>query len=185
VRLFVAINLPDSEKHRLHEAVSRAIDPDLPVRWVDADSLHITLKFLGEVSDSQVAQLEQALRAAVARHAKFDVAVHDLGAFPSLSRPNIFWVGTNNPPELATLQQSVDAECANVGFAREHRPFRAHITVGRARKHAVIRDRTLMDRIVTGFRYKEVIRVESADLMRSYLGPRGARYDVVARMKLN
>jgi 2'-5' RNA ligase len=185
VRLFVAINLPDNDKLRLGEAIGTLAVHDLPVRWVEPESLHITLKFLGEVAEPNVPAVRTALQQAVAGHRSFDVALEGLGAFPSLSRPNIFWVGASNPAALAQLQQSVELQMEAVGFPREARPFRAHITVGRVKARASIRDRALMDRMVSQFRYKTQFQVTSAELMRSHVSSRGARYEVVAKMDLN
>ena len=185
MRLFVAINLPEVDKRRLCEAVGTLATHDLPVRWVEPDSLHITLKFLGEVAEANVPAVRAALQQAVAGLRHFDVVLEGLDAFPSLSRPNIFWVGASNPAALAQLQQSVESQLEQVGFPREDRPFRPHITIGRVKSRASIRDRALMDRMVSQFRYNTQFQVRSADLMRSHVSSRGARYEVVARMDLN
>jgi RNA 2',3'-cyclic 3'-phosphodiesterase len=185
VRLFVAINLPEHEKRNLAEAVRTLHSHDLPVRWVDADALHITLKFLGEVSDAAVPGAREALRRAAAGRPSFDVALHGLGAFPSLARPNILWIGSTLPAELADLQAAVEREFERLGFVREARAYRAHITIGRVKRDGVMRDRPLMDRIVSGFRYKGEMRVSSVELMRSHLGRGGARYEVIEKVELN
>jgi 2'-5' RNA ligase len=185
VRLFVAINLPENEKRRLADAVGELRVHELPVRWVDADSLHITLKFLGEVGDAAHAQTVAAMRSAVANHTAFQLTIASFGAFPSMSRPNIFWVGVTNPPELQAVQAGIDAEFEKIGFAREARSFTPHITIGRVKKGSAIKDRVLMDRLAGEFRYKEAFGVRSVDLMRSHLGPRGSRYEVIEKVELN
>ena len=169
----------------MNEALAGLNSHALPVRWVDRDSLHLTVKFLGEVPDQNLPAVRNALQRGVSGRRVFDVALHGLGAFPSLGRPSILWVGISGPPALGILQQSIEAEFQEIGFEPETRPFNAHVTVARVRKSAQIRDRALMDRIVADFRYKTEFAVTSADLMRSHLGPRGARYEVVARMELN
>jgi 2'-5' RNA ligase len=185
VRLFVAINLPEDDKRRLGDALGMLATHDIPVRWAEPESLHITLKFLGEVAEPDVPAVSAALQQAVTGHQAFDVVLEGLGAFPSLSRPNILWVGASNPRALGQLQESIESQLERVGFEREGRPYRAHITVGRVKKGAAIRDRALMDRMVSQFRYNTQFRVTSADLMRSHLSSRGARYEVVAKMELN
>jgi 2'-5' RNA ligase len=183
VRLFVAINPPASEKSRLHAELQRAA-ADLPVRWLDADSLHITLKFLGQVADTAVAPIGAALAEAVRNISPFDVVLGSFGAFPTISRPSIFWVGANSA-DLIKLQTQVDAAYERIGFAKEARAYRPHITVARLQKNVPLKDRALMDRIVGDFEYKTIFRVESADLMRSQVGSRGARYDVMESMVLH
>ena len=177
VRLFIAINLPDSEKTRLSAQLEKLARLDLPVRWVDADSLHITLKFFGEVTEDQLPALRGALAAGVDGVAPFDISVGGFGAFPSPARPRIFKVDVERKPELMQLHKQLEETTAALGFESEQRAYAPHITVGRARRQ--------MDRITADIDYKTVLRVESADLMRSHLSPRGARYDVIDRMDLH
>lgn len=186
MRLFIAINLPDTEKQRLSETLAAIAERHpLPVRWVAADSLHITLKFLGEVAESTIPQLEEALRVASDDFVPFDVAIGGFGAFPSSSRPSILWVGVTAPTELANLQQRIEAGAVPLGFEPEGRTYTPHITVARAEKNARIRDRARMDRIAAEFDYKQVVRVRSVDLMRSFTGPRGARYELMRKVDLH
>ena len=184
MRLFIAINLPEQETRRLGQAVDALARHDIAVRWVDAGSLHITLKFLGEVPEARLPGVQSALADAVAETAPFDVVLGGLGAFPSLSRPNIFWIGISGGAQLLELQRRIDDEMAELGFEREPRAYKPHITLGRARKDGRVPDRKLMDRMVGEFDYKGEFRAESVDLMRSRLSPRGARYEVVERLEL-
>ena len=184
MRLFVAINLPDAQKQRLAAALAPFTELALPVRWMAADSLHITIKFLGNVADERVAGVRAALQAAAGASAAFDVAIRGFGAFPTLSRPHVFWVGVEPAPALRELQQHVERELNALGFEAEARTFTPHITVGRPRKGEAVRDRALMDRMAGGFEYNEMIRVQTVDLMRSQLGSQGARYEVMDRMEL-
>jgi 2'-5' RNA ligase len=186
VRLFVAINLPEPEKQRLSKKLAQIDERyHLPVRWVSPDSLHITLKFLGEVAEPMLPRLKQALAQAVTGTAAFDVAISGFGAFPSSSRPNIFWVGAESVPALIEVQRRIEAVTAPLGFETEARAYTPHITVGKAQKDARVRDRGTMDRIARDFDYKTVLHVRSVDLMRSHLGgQRPARYEVLERMEL-
>lgn len=177
MRLFIAINLPDAEKGRLSKALEPLARMDLPVRWVAADSLHITLKFLGEVAENQLVRVRTAMTKAVRGISEFDVTVAGLGAFPSPSKPRIFKVGVAPVSELLQLQQRVEAECALIGFEPEQREYSPHITVGRARGR--------MDRITTDIDYNATLPVRAVDLMRSHVSPRGARYEVIDRMELH
>lgn len=186
MRLFIAINLPDNEKQRLGAALAAIAERHpLPVRWVATDSLHVTLKFLGQTAESMMPQLEQALHDASDDSEQFDVTIGEFGAFPSSSRPNILWVGVTAPADLLKLQQRIEAGVARLGFEPEGRAYKPHITVARVEKNARIRDRAQMDRIVTEFDYKQVIRVRSVDLMRSFTGPRGARYELLRKVDLH
>jgi 2'-5' RNA ligase len=184
VRLFIAINLPRSETDRLSRALYQLALYDVAVRWGDAASLHITLKFLGEVPDSKLPSVRASLQDAIVESPPFNVVVQGLGAFPSLARPNIFWIGVSGGDELLNLQRRIDDAMAALGFESEDRPYKPHITLGRTRKDGRAPDRKVMDRMAAEFDYKCEFKAESVELMRSKLSPRGARYDVVERMEL-
>ena len=133
IRAFIAINL-SSEVSRELENVSRVLKGKLPgqmVRWVAVKNIHLTIKFLGDVSAANLEMLQQALQAEVARHAAFEFDVTGLGAFPSNRRPRVIWVGVQAPPQLQALQRGVENEMARLGYAPEERGFSPHLTLGR------------------------------------------------------
>ena len=177
--------MPPAERNHLSAELERVTEKhQLPVRWLAADTLHVTLKFLGEVPEAKVPPLAVAVEKAVHGIPPFDVAVAGFGAFPSKTRPNIFWVGLENAASLVELQRRVDVATSELGFVGEEREYRPHITVGRAQKGARIHDRQAMDRIAAEFEYKTTLSVRSVDLMRSHVGSRGARYEVLQEMEL-
>lgn len=178
MRLFIAVNLPADERQRLSSLLARLAQIAPDVRWVPADSLHITLKFLGEVAADDVAALCAALHDAAAGVAPFRLELRDFGAFPSPSRPQVFWIGIHAASALMKLQERVERATEPLGYAREARGYMPHLTVGRTRKDARI-DRAQMDRLSEQAVYNSVIDVASVELMRSHLGPRAARYEVL------
>ncbi len=184
MRLFIAINLPDAEKTRLTQALHAVAALDLPARWVESDSLHITLKFLGEVPQPRLPAVAAALAEAAAGAAAFAVALSGFGAFPSLARPSILWVGVQAGPDMAELHGRIEAAYAPLGFPPDERAFRPHITVARVRKDGRIRDRQAMDRMQADFDYKTEFRATSVDLMHSRLGASRPRYEVLERMEM-
>ena len=185
MRLFVAVNLPEAEKHQLGKVLDNLRQTTLPVRWVEPDSLHITLKVLGAVSETQRTALTGALDRAVKGSAPFDVGLTGFGTFPGRGRPNIFWIGASARAVFAELQECVEQETAPLGFPREARLFHPHITIGRLRKDSVSPDAGLVDRILASLVYKSVVRVDSVDLMRSHMDSRGARYERIERHGLS
>lgn len=177
MRLFVAVNLPESEKARLAETLDGLRTSPLPVRWVQPDSLHITLKFLGEVPETLAPEIMHADERVADRCAPFDVAIGGFGMFPTRTRPRVFWIGVAAPPELLAAQEMVERNIEPLGYPREKRAFNPHLTLGRVKSHAGRLDQAEVDRIAATVVYKAVIQVESIDLMRSFLSPRGARYE--------
>lgn len=182
VRLFVAINPPARVRERI-AADTDALRGVEDIRWVAPDRVHLTLKFIGEAD----AESERAIAAAIAlvaeRHAPFEARLTAVGAFPSLRRPRVVWVGLEASPELAALQKDVEDELAVLGIDREERSFRPHLTLGRARRGRPVDGRKL-DSLARRTEVSDAWRVETLDLMRSRLLPTGAVYDLRASARL-
>ncbi|MGD8276482.1 MAG: RNA 2',3'-cyclic phosphodiesterase [Gemmatimonadota bacterium] len=184
MRLFVAINLPEAERTRLHHAAADLRRSALPVRWVARDALHLTLAFLGEVAEPRLDTIRSALERVGAERTAFEVVVGGLGAFPSAKRPRVVWVGIEAAPELLALQRDVEAALAPLGFEPEARPFSPHLTLGRARRDARPGDFGAFERLAQAMRYGATVPVRSVDLMQSHLSSAGARYERIARAPL-
>lgn len=176
MRSFVAVNLPAQERTAIWEAAAPLREADLPVKWVPADSLHITIKFLGEVTAESAAAVGEALGAAVRNVRAFDVAVGGFGAFPDAARPRVVWCGVETHPALELLANDVERALHRFDFASELMPFRPHVTLGRAHKDARARDLKPLARLMKGLDYAGMIAVRSVDLMESVRGPSGSRY---------
>jgi 2'-5' RNA ligase len=130
LRAFIAVS-PSPEIHeRLRRLKAELAATQAEVRWVRDDNMHNTLKFLGSMDADLVDDLREALRAAVEPFAPFDISVAGLGVFPSPARARIVWMGLHGE-ELAALAAAVERCVEPLGFPREARPYRPHITLGR------------------------------------------------------
>lgn len=181
MRTFVAINLPPEERQRLHDALAPLRERDLPVRWAAPESLHITVKYLGDTESSAVAAVDRVLADAAARREPMTLTVGGVGAFPTLRRANIVWVGAAAAPELMALQKHLEPALSRLGFPREQRPFRPHITVGRARSDARALD---IERYVGLVDYEAIVRIDTVELMQSHQSSRGSRYETLLTRRL-
>ncbi len=179
MRLFVAVNLPETERDALAAALRGVTRGNLPVRWTARDGLHITMKFLGEVDESHAAPIGDALAAAVAEVRPFDVSLGGFGGFPSLEHARVLWVGVERHPALELLANDVERAVAGYGFAPELRPFQPHITVGRVKQDARPAALKPLARRVADFSYEGVMVVAGVDLMRSTPGAGGSRYELL------
>jgi 2'-5' RNA ligase len=176
VRLFVAVNLPEEARRAAYEAAAPLRDADLPVRWVQAASLHATLKFLGDVSSEQAGEIAAALDSAVVSARPFEVGLGGVGAFPSLARPRVVWMGVENQPALELLANDVEKALQPFGFAAELRPFHPHITLGRAKQGAKPAAFGALESLAGRVAFEATVPVRSVDLMESELRPDGAVY---------
>jgi RNA 2',3'-cyclic 3'-phosphodiesterase len=182
VRTFVALNLPAADREQLHASVEPLARSDLPIRWIAADALHLTIKFLGEIEGGiEVTRIGDALRAVAARHASVSLDMRGLGAFPSLRRASVLWIGIAPDAALMSLQRDVEIALSRAGYPREQKPYRPHITVGRTRGGARPPD---VGRLVGTHDWSGTVRVETIDLMRSHTQPDGARYEPLLRIPL-
>jgi len=184
VRSFVAVLLDEATRVRLGEEIERLRGVTRGVAWVPPDNLHVTLKFLGEVEEARLGRVAEALQGPVAAAAPFGLAVEGVGAFPSPARPRVVWAGTpGGAEELGALARRVEAALAPLGFAPEGRPFAGHVTLGRVREPR--RDGALAAAMAASAgRAYGTVRVEWVSLMRSDLGPGGARYSELRRLLL-
>ena len=139
VRAFVAVR-PSVDLHKACTGVA-ATGCKLPMRWVRPESVHLTLKFLGDVPADTLPAIHQALRQAAEGLAPFSVVARGLGCFPNVSRPRVLWMGLDDPRrELLPLQRRIESILAALGISVEERSFRPHLTLARARGTRVGRE---------------------------------------------
>lgn len=146
LRTFIAIDLPPATRRQVQErqrSLRHALDGAglaSLFRWTHADNLHLTLRFLGDTSAAQQAQIEKSLAGLAADPAlgrPLALAEHMLGAFPSLRKPNIVWLDFDGDLQrLLPLQARIEAAAQAAGFAAEDRPYAPHMTIARAQKNA-------------------------------------------------
>jgi 2'-5' RNA ligase len=181
LRLFVALNFPPNVRQALWQATAPLRDVGLPVKWVRADGIHLTLKFLGEVPEERDGELRGALgRAATgARALTLELAgAGGFGAFPDVRRPRVVWAAVAPEPALELLQHHVEREFAPLGFPTEARAFHPHVTLGRAARDARPRDFAGLEAALGRLVFAEAVLVGALDLMQSTLQREGAVYNV-------
>lgn len=136
VRSFVAVPLPAPVQEAVFAVADRLADALPGVRWSrKVENMHVTVKFLGGVQEDRLADFGAGLRAELAAVPAFEIAVRGLGAFPSARRANVIWAGIDDPSGgLQRAAAVVEAVAARTRVGEpETRPFRAHVTVGRAK----------------------------------------------------
>src|SRR5574341_320500 len=176
MRLFIAIEIPDEIKTEMAEVQRRLKGAGADASWTRAEGIHLTLKFLGEVPETEIPGITAALAGAAQGADGFGLEVEGVGTFPNPKRARVAWIGVSgNVEKLARLQTAVEDAMAGLGFEREARAFTPHLTLGRI-KYIHSRDRWLkaLDAVkdvrLPGFDVKAV------SLMKSELKPTGAVY---------
>ena len=189
IRSFIAIDLPDS----LNEALERAsiqLQNRLkgqPIRWVPVQNIHLTLKFLGDVSENNIPMIESIIRAEAAQHRIFEISVGGFGVFPNVARPRVLWTSVEAPDELINLQRRLDLESARLGYAPDQREFSPHLTFGRISRNASPKQVRRASDVLRIYKigFLGAARIDSVTLFRSDLGPDGAVYSKIHTSKIN
>ena len=188
VRSFIAIELPDKLKLALTQLEAQLKSGQQPsVKWVDPYSIHLTLKFLGNIGIDRVGVITKAMEEAVRGMTPFHLEVKGLGVFPNLRRVQVAWVGVGGEvAHLSQLQQRVESSLAPLGFATESRPFTPHLTIARLRDRASPDERQSFGRLIAGTRFDAVydLNVDCVNLMKSQLTREGAIHSRISSVKL-
>ena len=183
MRAFVAIDLPEALRTALAEAQHhfRSAAPD--ARWTRPEGIHLTLKFLGEISDAQTKQVVEALTQ-IGSSEPFSIEVKGFGFFPQGQRPRVFWAGVMAPPALALLAGQVESRMEKVGFAREDRVFSPHLTLARFQ---VPRPQPALEAAIAARANTSLGTFYASEffLVESKLSPQGAQYKKVMRFPKN
>lgn len=179
IRAFIAIDLHSDVQQKLGDVIRRLkpLTGDT-VRWVPENNIHITLKFLGDTSPSNLEILKKIITSEAARYVPMELTLTALGAFPNLRRPRVIWVGVEAPPALAAITRGIEAETLRLGYAAEDRPFSPHLTLGRLSHNASPDDIRKIGELLVRFptTLDAAVTVKTVTLFRSDLLPGGAVY---------
>ena len=188
IRSFIAIELPDAIKLELSQLEARLKSGKQPwVKWVDPGSIHLTLKFLGNIAIDRTGEVAGAMEEAARGIPPFHLEVKDLGVFPNLRRVQVAWVGIGGDVDkLGQLQKRLESNLVPLGFTAESRPFTPHLTLARVRDRASPEERQRFGQLIanTGFEAVYAIEVDAISLMRSQLTREGAIYSRISSVKL-
>ncbi len=130
MRIFIGIDLDEGIRGRIARFIEGVSGFAPEARWVRPESLHITLKFIGEQKEEQVEAITQRLRRV--EFPPFEIQVSGYGFFPTAKSPRVFWIGIRTDKQLAHLACDIDSAVAEFGIAREDRPYSPHLTLARA-----------------------------------------------------
>ena len=193
LRLFVAIELPETWKQaleRVQQAMQQEMSADaslskVKVRWVRPEGIHLTLKFIGNVPAERVSSIEFAIASAVPAEPGIELSLDRTGAFSDKRAPRVIiaTVGVGGGYQrLQRLAESIETWLAPAGVPRERRTFTPHLTLARLPVNIAAATRQTLADVTNRVQSPQApaLQVTSVSLMRSHLGPGGARYERLA-----
>lgn len=183
IRAFVAIKLSDELMVKLKEVRDSLASSQKDVSWVRPGSIHLTLKFLGDIETEQVDTVAAALSGASAGVKAFTLKAEGVGGFPNLKSPRVIWVGIRENPELIRLQKNIDERLFESGFEKDDRPFHPHLTLARVKTPGAgleLGKRVEESKVDIDVDFKADYFV----LFRSVLSPKGAEHTELRRFDL-
>lgn len=180
IRSFIAVDIPEEVRDSLGH-VSERLQGELdetPVRWVDQEKIHLTLKFLGDVSQENLSMVKKILASEVNKHQAMEIGIGRIGAFPKLRHPRVIWVGVEAPNELYDLRRGIEDGVARLGYNYDKYDFTPHLTLGRVSRKASAQDVRKVGKVLHDFKvgFIGVARIKAVHLYRSDLQPEGAVY---------
>ncbi len=188
IRSFIAIELPDELKLELIQLEARLKSGKQPwVKWVNPYSIHLTLKFLGNIAIDRTGEITGAIEEAVQEISPFHLEVKELGVFPNLRRVQVAWVGISGElDKLSQLQKRIETNLTPLGFAPESRAFTPHLTLARLRDQASLDERQRFGQLIANAKFEAAytIEVDAISLMRSQLTREGAIYSRISLAEL-
>jgi 2'-5' RNA ligase len=188
IRAFIAITLSEEVYQGLEQVIAGLKEKlsGVPLRWVPARNIHLTIKFLGNVSMTNLEMLKKAIHTEAGQHAAFEMSVGRFGAFPSLQRPRVLWVGVEASKSLQLTQLGIENVTSRLGYPREDRPFSPHLTLARVSRNASPQDIKAISQAISNYEvgFLGAFRVEEIHLYRSDLMRGGAVYTRLFSVRL-
>lgn len=197
IRVFIAAPIPSPAKLVLSKVIE-GLRGEIPegVRWVNAEGIHLTIKFLGNVPSNGVARITEAMGRAAAEVSPFQVRLWGLGTFPNAPYPNnkgprVLWAGLEGEVDrLRELQEKSESALEALGYPIDRRPFNPHLTLGRVRDQANEQTRRGIGSGISSTEFSEELEasepwpVESVELIQTHFGDEGATYTTLVSAPL-
>ncbi len=134
IRTFIGFELPEKIRSFISSIQEDLKSNRLDARWVRPKNIHLTLKFLGNINKDDTQKVGAAIFKSAADYAPISLAAKGIGAFPGINRPRVLWIGIRGQIDvLIQLQKSLDDQLEKIGFSKENRPFKGHLTLARVK----------------------------------------------------
>ncbi len=180
LRLFIGVKVNKQAAQIIGKMCN---DIPLNIKWVPVQNYHITLKFLGNCQEESVQLIIKAINEAAQKVKPFSYSLSNLGAFPNVNRPRVFWVGVESgSTDLINLQREIDISMEKIGFNREKRKYHPHLTLARIKKPLSLEK--YLDPVEKTEWERFENRVDTIILFQSILSPKGAIYNIKEKVNI-
>ncbi len=181
MRTFIAIEIPENIQYIVGEYIESVRELIPHVKWVKPENLHLTIKFLGEITESDLKRVNECITRTSAEYEPFVMGLSDIGFFPRREKPKVLWLGADGGEDiLLGLFHDMEHCLEEIGFDRETRTFSPHLTIGRVRRYVETNvPEQLPEFKTTSF------GVKSIAVIKSTLTPSGPIYEKIFESNLN
>ena len=182
-RVFIAISLSEAINKKIEVIQDKLKKTKADVRWVKSANIHLTLKFLGNITPEQISGLKEGLEKAARKFQPFSIFIEKMGGFPSIDSPRVIWVGISRGKEILNkMNKAIEDDLAKIGFPREERAFHPHLTLGRccSSKHRS----QLAKQIKTESVFLGALAVDKISIYKSLLTSEGPVYSLLSDVVL-
>ena len=180
MRTFIAVEIPNEIQERIGAYISEISNIMDEVKWVAPHNLHFTIKFLGEISNSDFMNVKECVEEVASEIRSFTMGISGIGFFPSQQQPKVIWLGADGGENsLLDLYQDMERRLEEIGFDREAKTFSPHLTIGRVKK---------FKRMEVPVLFKDfdpaTFEVGSIAIIKSTLAPDGPIYEKIFETEL-
>jgi len=185
IRAFIAVEIEDQAKQKILELITSLKKSSADIKWITENQIHVTLEFLGTIAQDKIKAISDNLSAISKDFKPFTITFFKIGAFPNLSHPKVIWLGIDKGAEaLGELNKAIENNLEKLGFEKEIRGFKAHLTLGRVKSTKNISG------LIDILEKQPLISIEpsqinSLTLFQSSLTPKGAIYSNLSKHNLN
>ena len=184
MRVFIAIELPEAVKKEMSRVQNKIMNTANKIKWVSYASMHITLKFLGEIKEKRLNKVFEAVERITIERDSFSIEIKGAGIFPDKGSPRVIWIGIKEGSiELTQMAKELEKKLSEQGFPQEGKKWMPHITLGRVKQ---LKDEEIIRKLITEERHTPggKAKVKEVTVMQSHLTPRGAIYSSLQRFSL-
>jgi 2'-5' RNA ligase len=175
MRLFISLSIPDDERLRIHAAMEPLREKGFPVEWLVPEEFRVPLKSLGDVRPEARPGIEKAIARVAAATRPFTLVLGGIGAFPTLRRPEVLWMGADPTPALRCLKQDLEWGLSSHGLERETRAFQPHLVLGTVLGQDGAGAFRGLDDLSQALDVRTEVRVDSIEIVRSQVTRQGPK----------